>query len=83
MSSLQPVEKPIGDSVIIGFMACNRASLKRLVDEASQAAVLRVVVAEHVQRKKADRPRQEPQYSRLCPAPRVGRIAREGLMILQ
>ena len=81
--SLQPVEKPIGDFRDHRLHGLDRAALERLVDEAAQAAVLGVVVAEHVQRQKADRPRQESQYSRLCPASRVGGVAREGLMILQ
>ena len=81
--SLQPVEKPIGDFRDHRLHRLDRTALERLVDEAAQAAVLRVVVAEHVQRQKADRSRQESQYPRLRPASRVGGIAREGLVILQ
>ena len=81
--SLKPVEKPIGDFRDHRLHRLDRAALERLIDQAAQSAVLRIVVAEHVQGQKADRPRQESEYPRLCPASRIAGIAREGLVILQ
>src|SRR5215218_3274798 len=35
----------------------DRSALERLIDQAAQAAVLRAVLSDHVERQKADRPR--------------------------
>jgi len=63
--------------------SADRAALERLVDQAAQTAMLRIVVADHVERQETDRPGEEPQYSLLCSAPGVGGVACEVLMILQ
>ena len=44
-------------SLIIGLHGLDRSALERLIDQAAQAAVLRVVLSDHVERQKADRPR--------------------------
>ena len=70
-------------AAIFGFMASICTALKRLIDQPPKATMLGIVVAEHVQRQEPDGPRQESQNSRLRPDPRVGRVAHEGLAILQ
>ncbi|WP_287095525.1 hypothetical protein [Mesorhizobium sp.] len=82
-SFLHLVEKPIGYLRDHRLHGLDRLALKRLVNEAAQAAVLRVVMAEHILRQKADGPRQESEYPRLCSAPCVGRVASEARVILQ
>ena len=64
--SLQPVKKPISDFRDHRLHGLDRAALEGLVDKVAQAAVFRIVVAEHVERQKTDRPRQEPQYLAPC-----------------
>src|SRR5918994_5901998 len=82
-ASLQSVEKAIGDGGYFRLYRLDRTTLKCLVDKRPKSTMLRIVVAKHVQRQEPDGSRQEPQYSRLRPDPRGGRVAREGLVILQ
>ena len=44
---------------VMGLHSLNRSALERLIDQSAQAAVLRVVLSDHVEREKADRPRQD------------------------
>jgi len=47
---LQSVEEPVGDVRDHRSQPFDHTALKRLVDAAAQAAMLRVIVAEHVPR---------------------------------
>jgi hypothetical protein len=82
-SAFQPVEKPISGFRNHGLHGCDGAALERFVNKAAQAAMLRIVLAEHVQRQNTDRPRQASQYALTRPASRIGRVTREIPMVLQ
>jgi hypothetical protein len=79
----QPIEQAIGDPADHRPQRRDRAPLERLIDEAAQPAMLGIVMAEHVQRQKTDRLRQESQDSLLGLASGVGGIAHEVVMVLQ
>jgi hypothetical protein len=82
-ASLQSVEKAIGNADYVRLYGLDGTALERLVDEPAKPTMLGIVVTEHVQRQEPDGPGQESQDARLRPDPRVVRVAREGLVLLQ
>ncbi|MGY4445432.1 hypothetical protein ACVWZR_000089 [Bradyrhizobium sp. i1.3.1] len=81
--AVQLVEQPIGRLNDRRLENCDRARLEGVINEGTQATVLRIVVAQHVRRKKAERPRENFQYPLLRPASGFGGIAREVLAAFQ